>query len=165
LIDGDVFAVHGGLSAELSLVQEVNAIERRHDIPTKGPFADILWSDPVESDGLTWRPNARGAGFSFGKAPIMEFNHIKRLRLIARSQQVESPGFRWYFGENGDESWDGPLLGVWSAPKYAHGLGNRASVLKFRFPGERECNLVTFGAAETRIRPDRCDRYINWGYT
>ena len=52
LIDNSIFCVHGGLSPELSSLDQIRLIDRFQEIPHLGPFPDLLWSDP--SDILTW---------------------------------------------------------------------------------------------------------------
>jgi diadenosine tetraphosphatase ApaH/serine/threonine PP2A family protein phosphatase len=167
VIDSDVFCVHGGLSPEISLCQQVSAIQRRQEIPIEGPFADIIWSDPCETPGLTWAGHPRWAGFLFGQAPAMQFNHANRLRLIARSHQLADTGFRWHFGGNEEneepvDEAEGRLLSVWSAPNYSYAYANRASVLKLRFPGQKQYDLVVFDAAEVRFPHDPPEAFHIW---
>lgn len=64
LIDETILCVHGGLSPEIRTLDQVRTIERAQEIPHKGPFCDLMWSDPEEVD--TWAISPRGAGWLFG---------------------------------------------------------------------------------------------------
>ena len=64
LIDETILCVHGGLSPEIPTLDQVRTIERAQEIPHKGPFCDLMWSDPEEVD--TWAISPRGAGWLFG---------------------------------------------------------------------------------------------------
>lgn len=64
LIGDRILCVHGGLSPEIKSLDQLYLIDRKIEIPEKGPLCDILWSDPDESDN--WHVNPRGAGFLFG---------------------------------------------------------------------------------------------------
>lgn len=52
LIDDVVLCVHGGLSPDLRTLDLIRCIQRNQDIPQKGPFCDLVWSDPEDVD--TW---------------------------------------------------------------------------------------------------------------
>lgn len=65
LIDGKVFAVHGGLSPSISSLDQIRLIDRKREVPHDGPMCDLLWSDPEEVSG--WGLSPRGAGFLFGQ--------------------------------------------------------------------------------------------------
>lgn len=43
-------SVHGGLSPDLTSLDEVKAMDRFQEIPREGPMCDLLWSDPYEED-------------------------------------------------------------------------------------------------------------------
>eukprot|EP00826_Nyctotherus_ovalis_P020983 TRINITY_DN1668_c0_g1_i1.p1 TRINITY_DN1668_c0_g1~~TRINITY_DN1668_c0_g1_i1.p1 ORF type:complete len:326 (-),score=21.03 TRINITY_DN1668_c0_g1_i1:173-1150(-) len=64
IVDGRIFCVHGGLSPEIRTLDQVNALERRVEIPHEGGLCDLLWSDPEEIE--TWGVSGRGAGWLFG---------------------------------------------------------------------------------------------------
>jgi diadenosine tetraphosphatase ApaH/serine/threonine PP2A family protein phosphatase len=163
LIDGRVFAVHGGLSPDVVMVARVLAMDRRREIPEEGPLADLTWSDPEEIEALDFRPNHRGAGFVFGPRPVKVFNHLNRIVLVTRSHQLVQNGFRWYYkdGRSGRPP-EGRLINVWSAPNYGYTSGNLASVLILKEPNTYE--TVTFAARTQRldekrdVRPD--ERYF-----
>ena len=50
LIDDAVLCVHGGLSPEIRTLDHVRLIDRNQEIPHKGAFCDLVWSDPEEVD-------------------------------------------------------------------------------------------------------------------
>ncbi len=86
LVNGEIFCVHGGLSKDISTIDQIRTIERRQEIPMEGSYADLMWSDPDDVD--TWAANMRGAGWLFGKRVVHEFNRINGLRLICRAHQL-----------------------------------------------------------------------------
>jgi len=50
LVNKAFFCVHGGLSPDVSSLEEVKAMDRFQEIPREGPMCDLLWSDPFEED-------------------------------------------------------------------------------------------------------------------
>lgn len=64
LIDGRILCVHGGLSPEVSTIDQIRVIERNKEIPHEGAFCDLVWSDPDEVE--RWAISPRGAGYLFG---------------------------------------------------------------------------------------------------
>ena len=48
LIDGAILCVHGGLSPDIRTLDQIRLIERNQEIPHKGAFCDLVWSDPEE---------------------------------------------------------------------------------------------------------------------
>lgn len=64
LIDEQVLCVHGGLSPDIKTLDQIRTIERNQEIPHKGAFCDLVWSDPEDVD--TWAISPRGAGWLFG---------------------------------------------------------------------------------------------------
>jgi len=74
VVDGCVFCVHGGLSPEIRIIDQINIIERPTEIPHEGPFCDLMWSDPDDIE--IWRINYCGAGYSFGVRVVKEVRVI-----------------------------------------------------------------------------------------
>jgi diadenosine tetraphosphatase ApaH/serine/threonine PP2A family protein phosphatase len=144
LTDGDVVSLHGGLSPELVFVEDILQFKRLIEIPEKGLLADLTWSDPDENGSVTWRRNIRGAGFIFGREPTLRFNHLNRLKFITRSHQVVRDGFKWYYTDNDDKLPQGPLVNVWSAPRYAGRDENIASIMRLRYDNGNPYNCPTF---------------------
>ena len=50
LIDNKILALHGGLSPEMTNISAINKLNRFCEIPNKGLFTDMMWSDPVDND-------------------------------------------------------------------------------------------------------------------
>ena len=64
--------MHGGLSPDLSDVNDAFRIGRPTDIPDKGMLCDLLWSDP-DHNIQNWGENDRGVSYTFGKYVIQKF--------------------------------------------------------------------------------------------
>lgn len=122
VIEDKIFCVHGGLSPKIKQLSQINAIDRKMEIPHEGPYCDLMWSDPDDIED--WKTNYRGAGYLFGAQVVKEFNHLNGLELIARAHQLVNEGYKYWFE---DEN----LVTVWSAPNYCYRCGNVACVLQF----------------------------------
>lgn len=85
-----MLCVHGGLSPDLQTLDQIRTIERNQEIPHKGAFCDLVWSDPDEIE--TWSVSPRGAGYLFGPKVTHEFMHINSLKLICRAHQLVHEG-------------------------------------------------------------------------
>eukprot|EP00892_Ulva_mutabilis_P009774 jgi/Ulvmu1/7169/UM034_0077.1 len=121
VINGSVFAVHGGLSPNIETLDNIRLLDRKKEVPHDGPMCDLLWSDPDEIEG--WNISPRGAGFLFGGDVCSSFNQANRISLIARAHQLVMEGYKWMFNEQ--------LVTVWSAPNYCYRCGNVAAILEF----------------------------------
>ncbi|GBG29189.1 Serine/threonine-protein phosphatase 4 catalytic subunit [Hondaea fermentalgiana] len=131
IVDGRVLATHGGLSPDLRTIDQIRTLDRLQEIPQRGAFCDLMWSDPEDIDG--WCVSPRGAGFLFGEAPTKQFNHINSLELIARAHQLQQSGFDYKFGSI--------LVTVWSAPNYCYRCGNIAAILSLDEHLQREFKI------------------------
>jgi len=132
VIDGQVLCVHGGLSPDLTTLDQIRLLERNQEIPHEGPFCDLMWSDPEDIE--TWSVSQRGAGWLFGSKVTAEFNRINGLQLICRAHQLVQEGFKYMFPEKN-------LITVWSAPNYCYRCGNVASILVFDENLDREVKI------------------------
>lgn len=79
LIDEQILCVHGGLSPDIKTLDQIRTIERNQEIPHKGAFCDLVWSDPEDVD--TWAISPRGAGWLFGAKVTNEVK--KRMNVIS----------------------------------------------------------------------------------
>jgi serine/threonine-protein phosphatase 4 catalytic subunit len=46
LVQERIFCVHGGLSPDISQIDEIRAIDRKQEVPHEGGMCDLMWSDP-----------------------------------------------------------------------------------------------------------------------
>jgi serine/threonine-protein phosphatase 4 catalytic subunit len=142
IVGGKVFCVHGGLSPLLTDVEQIQRLERRKEVPERGPICDLLWSDPETVPNFT--PSPRGAGYLYGEAAVRTFNHKNKLTLICRAHQLANDGYTEWF--------DRRLFTVWSAPNYCYRGGNPASMLEIDEQGVSKWKK--FEAAPASARGD-----------
>ena len=151
VVGGEIFCVHGGLSPDISHVDQIRHIDRITELPSEGEFADLMWSDPEDIDD--WACNPRGAGYVFGKNPTKEFLHLNNLSLIARAHQLVQEGYKYAFSPQSDDEKndDGLLVTVWSAPNYCYRCGNVASILEIDESLERTFKIFSETELSTRM--------------
>ena len=135
VVDNKILSVHGGISPEIKILESLDMLDRQMELPSSGPLCDLCWSDP-DNDCLEWRPNERGAGWTFGKQQVEEFCHLNKLTLITRSHQLAQNGYQSFFKDQ--------LITVWSAPNYMYRAGNKATVMKVEPETGKLYNLVFF---------------------
>ena len=104
-IDDKIFIVHGGLSPELKLIENLNKIMRPTDVPEEGLICDLLWSDP-EDNNTGWGKN------------FLEKNDLD---LLCRAHQVVEEGYE-FFGNR-------QLVTVFSAPNYCGEFDNNGAIM------------------------------------
>lgn len=67
-------AMHGGISPDLTHVDQINEIDRFTEVPLTGVFCDLLWSDPMHDDeaikGQFTHNDSRECSHFFGKKPV-----------------------------------------------------------------------------------------------
>ena len=145
IIDNKIFCIHGGLSPNIKIVEQVALYDRRQEIPSSGPISDLCWSDP--DDAITgWGLNQRGAGFTFGSEATQQFCQQNDLNLVVRAHQLAMNGYTWHFDNH-------LCVTVWSAPNYMYRSGNIASVMKV--DSDLQPRFITFDAVpdDQRVIP------------
>ncbi len=50
IVDGKYFGMHGGISPELTKLDQIDKINRFQEVPLDGLFCDLLWSDPLADE-------------------------------------------------------------------------------------------------------------------
>lgn len=145
LIDGQILCVHGGLSPDIRTLDQIRLIERNQEIPHKGAFCDLVWSDPEEVEN--WAVSPRGAGWLFGPKVTSEFMANNNLKLICRAHQLVHEGYKYMFDES--------LVTVWSAPNYCYRCGNVASILQIQDVDNRVPKLFDAVPDDKRVIPPK----------
>uniref|UniRef100_A0A2P2HYS1 Serine/threonine-protein phosphatase n=1 Tax=Hirondellea gigas TaxID=1518452 RepID=A0A2P2HYS1_9CRUS len=144
IIDDKVFCVHGGLSPEINTLDQIRTIERNQEIPHKGAFCDLVWSDP-EDMHRSWATSPRGAGYLFGERVVNQFMTTNNLTLMCRAHQLVNEGIKFLFNEQ--------LVTVWSAPNYCYRAGNVAAILCFTTAETRQAKLFNAVPDDKRVIP------------
>jgi serine/threonine-protein phosphatase PP1 catalytic subunit len=137
VVAGKVFCVHGGLSPDLTNVDDILKIKRPLDIPDDGIVCDLLWSDP-DTKHLGWSENDRGVSYLFGKDCVENFLSDNNLELICRAHEVVEEGYQFAFGRK--------LITVFTAPSYMGEFDNAGAVLKIS--KDLRCKLSVLKAIE-----------------
>ncbi|KDQ15525.1 hypothetical protein BOTBODRAFT_31839 [Botryobasidium botryosum FD-172 SS1] len=144
IVDGRVLCVHGGLSPNITSIDQIRVIDRKQEVPHDGPMCDLLWSDP-DGDLIGWGLSPRGAGFLFGADIVKMFTHSNDIDLIARAHQLAMEGYKLMF--------DRKLVTVWSAPNYCYRCGNVASILELNDELQQEYKVFQHAPTDTRSIP------------
>lgn len=146
VIGEKIFCVHGGLSPFLTSIDQIQKLERKKEVPDRGPTCDLLWSDPDVAPGYTVSP--RGAGYLFGDNAVKQFNRTNKLNLILRAHQLAADGYVEWF--------DRKLFTVWSAPNYCYRGGNPASLLEVDSTCNTKWKMFEAAPASARgVVPDK----------
>jgi serine/threonine-protein phosphatase 2B catalytic subunit len=87
--------VHGGISPELTEVEDVNTkIDRFQEPPNTGLYCDLLWSDPVFENEVAQstdfvRNEARDCSFHYGLRPVKNLLRKEKLLTLVRAHEVQ----------------------------------------------------------------------------
>ncbi|CAH1795600.1 unnamed protein product [Owenia fusiformis] len=120
LIEGTIFCMHGGLSPDLTDLEQIREIDRPLDVPDHGLVCDLLWSDPDE-DITGWGENDRGVSYTFGGDVVRGFLKKTDCSLIVRAHQVIEDGYQFFQKRK--------LVTLFSAPNYCGEFDNAAAVM------------------------------------
>jgi len=120
LIDEKILCMHGGLSPELSNLDQIAKVVRPTEIPDSGLLCDLVWSDP-DKDVRGWAESERGVSYSFGSEVVQSFLTKLDLDLICRAHQVVEDGYEFFAKRQ--------LVTVFSAPNYCGEFDNSAAIM------------------------------------
>jgi serine/threonine-protein phosphatase PP1 catalytic subunit len=120
VIDDKIICMHGGLSPDLTNLEQITRIMRPSEVPDEGLLCDLLWSDP-DIDVAGWAENERGVSFTFGSDIISAFLKKHELDLVCRAHQVVEDGYE-FIGKR-------QLVTVFSAPNYCGEFDNSAALM------------------------------------
>jgi serine/threonine-protein phosphatase PP1 catalytic subunit len=120
LIDEKILCMHGGLSPELTNMDQIKRIVRPTDVPDTGLLCDLLWADP-ESDMSGWGENDRGVSFTFGADIVTSMLRKFDLDLVCRAHQVVEDGYEFFAKRQ--------LVTLFSAPNYCGEFDNAGAMM------------------------------------
>ncbi|KAF7242186.1 Serine/threonine-protein phosphatase 2B catalytic subunit gamma isoform [Varanus komodoensis] len=109
LLNQQFLCVHGGLSPEITCLDDIRKLDRFKEPPAFGPMCDLLWSDPSEDYG-----NEKTLEH-FTHNTVRGCSYFYRYRMYRKSQTTGFPS----------------LITIFSAPNYLDVYNNKAAVLKY----------------------------------
>ncbi|KEG06564.1 serine/threonine-protein phosphatase PP1 [Trypanosoma grayi] len=119
LVEGRILCMHGGLSPELTSIDQIRHILRPTDVPDSGLICDLLWADPGDCDG--WGENDRGVSWTFGEDVVQASLKLFDLDLVCRAHQVVDAGYEFFAARR--------LVTVFSAPNYCGEFDNAGAFM------------------------------------
>ncbi|KAE8683089.1 Serine/threonine-protein phosphatase PP1 isozyme 2 [Hibiscus syriacus] len=120
LIDDKILCMHGGLSPDLTNLDQIRNLSRPTAIPDTGLLCDLLWSDP-DREVKGWGMNDRGVSYTFGPDKVSEFLAKHDLDLVCRAHQVVEDGYEFFA--------DRQLVTIFSAPNYCGEFDNAGAMM------------------------------------
>lgn len=120
IIDEKILCMHGGLSPELTNLDQIQRIMRPQEVPDTGLLCDLLWSDP-DKDVTGWAENERGVSYIFGNEIVSAFLKKHELDLICRAHQVVEDGYEFFSKRQ--------LVTLFSAPNYCGEFDNSGAMM------------------------------------
>ena len=121
LIESSILCIHGGLSPDITRIEQFHDLPRGMEIPRQGPLCDTTWSDP-DPKVTGFVPSDRGSGYLFGKDVVDKFVEENNIDVIIRAHQAVDTGYFFPYDSK-------RLVTLFSAPNYCGDYGNRAAVL------------------------------------
>uniref|UniRef100_A0A4W6DHK6 Serine/threonine-protein phosphatase n=1 Tax=Lates calcarifer TaxID=8187 RepID=A0A4W6DHK6_LATCA len=109
LLNQQFLCVHGGLSPEITCLDDIRKLDRFKEPPAFGPMCDLLWSDPGEDYG------SENTQEHFCHNSVRGCSYFYRYRMYRKSQTTGFPS----------------LITIFSAPNYLDVYNNKAAVLKY----------------------------------
>ncbi|KAA0184377.1 Serine/threonine-protein phosphatase [Fasciolopsis buskii] len=112
--------MHGGLFSDDSVtLNDIKKISRDRQPVEGSPMCELLWSDPMESNGRT--TSKRGIGCQFGPDVTERFCKANGLDYIIRSHEVKDNGYELAHNDR--------CVTVFSAPNYCDTMHNRGAFI------------------------------------
>jgi protein phosphatase len=127
IVGGDIFCVHGGLSAEVTSLRQIKSFKRPIESYDNPVISDLMWSDP-NSDTKDYEQSNRGNGSVFGPSAVKAFQKTVKVTTIVRGHQVVDQGVEKFGGED--------LYTVFSSSNYSLDSDNRCGLVFFNSFGE-----------------------------
>ncbi|TKR69804.1 hypothetical protein L596_021909 [Steinernema carpocapsae] len=145
LVDNVILCMHGGLSPELTTIDDLEKIPRPCMIPSYGLLCDLLWSDPSPDDSRNeWSMSQRGIGYNYGTKVVEEFCKRNSIDLIVRGHQMLDNGYKFMKG--------GHVLTIFTAPNYTN-LKNDGVIL--RVSKSHTCHFIFLRVQRNKKKKDK----------
>lgn len=120
LIEDKIICMHGGLSPEVTHMNQISQLVRPTDVPDTGIICDLLWADP-DQEIVGWEENDRGVSYIFGRDVVAQFLGKFEMDLICRAHQVVEDGYEFFANRQ--------LITIFSAPNYCGEFDNAGAMM------------------------------------
>jgi serine/threonine-protein phosphatase PP1 catalytic subunit len=120
LVDEKIICMHGGLSPEITNMDQINRVVRPTDVPDSGIICDLLWADP-DKEITGWDENDRGVSYIFGPDVVAKFLGNFDMDLVCRAHQVVEDGYEFFAKRQ--------LITIFSAPNYCGEFDNAGAMM------------------------------------
>lgn len=145
MVSKSFFCVHGGLSPDIVLLEDIQKLNRVCEIPREGPMCDLLWSDPYEEGGkdldtedshgsqkaTAWFDYnvTRQCSYVFGVEAVKQFLNDNKITSVIRAHEAQVEGYKMQMVNT--TSGIPRVITIFSAPNYCDAYKNKAACLKF----------------------------------
>uniref|UniRef100_A0A8C6KWZ7 Serine/threonine-protein phosphatase n=1 Tax=Nothobranchius furzeri TaxID=105023 RepID=A0A8C6KWZ7_NOTFU len=135
LLNQQFLCVHGGLSPEITCLDDIRKVDRFKEPPAFGPMCDLLWSDPGEDYGSEktqehfCHNSVRGCSYFYSYPAVCDFLMNNNLLSVIRAHEAQDAGYRMY--RKSQTTGFPSLITIFSAPNYLDVYNNKAAVLKY----------------------------------
>ncbi|CAD6204157.1 GSCOCG00009891001-RA-CDS [Cotesia congregata] len=136
LVNKQFLCVHGGLSPQIQVLQDIQKLDRFREPPAYGAMCDLLWSDPLENFGNEKHSehfihnSVRGCSFFYSYEACCDFLETNRLLSVIRAHEAQDSGYRMY--RKSQKTGFPSLITIFSAPNYLDVYKNKGAVLKYQ---------------------------------
>uniref|UniRef100_A0AAY4A6B0 Serine/threonine-protein phosphatase n=1 Tax=Denticeps clupeoides TaxID=299321 RepID=A0AAY4A6B0_9TELE len=98
LMNQQFLCVHGGLSPEITNLDDIRKLDRFKEPPAYGPMCDLLWSDPLEDFGNEksqehfTHNTVRGCSYFYSYPAVCDFLQHNNLLSVIRAHEAQDAG-------------------------------------------------------------------------
>uniref|UniRef100_A0A3Q4GZ81 Serine/threonine-protein phosphatase n=1 Tax=Neolamprologus brichardi TaxID=32507 RepID=A0A3Q4GZ81_NEOBR len=147
LMNQQFLCVHGGLSPEITNLDDIRKLDRFKEPPAYGPMCDLLWSDPLEDFGNEksqehfTHNTVRGCSYFYSYPAVCDFLQHNNLLSIIRAHEAQDAGYRMY--RKSQTTGFPSLITIFSAPNYLDVYNNKGKSQPGVFQRSFLLNMLT----------------------
>jgi len=141
LVGGKILCMHGGLSPQLTSLDQLRNLPRPQDPPNPSMGIDLLWADP-DQWAKGWQANTRGVSYVFGQDVVIDACNKLEIDLVARAHQVVQDGYEFFANRR--------LVTIFSAPHYCGQFDNAAATMSVA--EDLSCSFAVFRPTSKAVR-------------
>uniref|UniRef100_A0A672J0U6 Serine/threonine-protein phosphatase n=1 Tax=Salarias fasciatus TaxID=181472 RepID=A0A672J0U6_SALFA len=124
LLNQQFLCVHGGLSPEITCLDDIRKLDRFKEPPAFGPMCDLLWSDPGEDYGSEKTQEHFCHNSVRGCSYFYRWEHANANATVPAHANTRAH-------RNSQTTGFPSLITIFSAPNYLDVYNNKAAVLKY----------------------------------